>query len=358
MAGSHPLLRDTYHKPLALSTPDEVYTPQKTRPEHGAHPLQPAASQGPAALDLTAQEVIGGTETPNPLATKPRTDPHRRTRDDPPAACSHSNFTELHWRWLSSDGRVAPWYCDRWDCPVCAESKASKWAEIITVASPQRHLVLTRMGPDPQLARAQLRNIVKAARRGQFNGKGSRSTTQSFEYFCSMETHSCGFVHAHILQRGDSLPKARLSAALPAYGVGSICWIRSMSDAERPAAVNRYVARHLVGFEHHDQMKAGRRIRYSRNFWGGCSTAEVAAALWPRVPDATSWSLVGPPRRDPDPDLTAVRRAEHRDAARSQRLDQLLYAAIINGATEEELTRRRLIRTPPLELEEPDECDP
>jgi hypothetical protein len=152
------------------------------------------------------------------------------------------------------------------------------------------------MGPDPQLARAQLRNIVKAARRGQFNGKGSRSTTQSFEYFCSMETHSCGFVHAHILQRGDSLPKARLSAALPAYGVGSICWIRSMSDAERPAAVNRYVARHLVGFEHHDQMKAGRRIRYSRNFWGGCSTAEVAAALWPRVPDPATWTLEGPLR--------------------------------------------------------------
>jgi hypothetical protein len=114
------------------------------------------------------------------------------------------------------------------------------------------------------------------------------------EYFLALETHACGFVHAHILQRGDSIPKRRLSAALPNYGAGSICWIRSISAAARPGAVARYVARHLVGHEHADQMKRGRRVRYSRNFWAGCTVAQVAAALWPHEPDPTTWQLIGP----------------------------------------------------------------
>jgi hypothetical protein len=152
------------------------------------------------------------------------------------------------------------------------------------------------MGPDPDLARSQLRNIIKAIRRGQFNGQGSRHTKQECEYFCALETHSCGFVHAHLLQRGNSIPKRYLSSALPAYGIGRICWIRSISSADRPAAVARYVSRHLVGWEHADQVKQGRRIRYSRNFWGGCTTAQVAAALWPRSPDPATWTLEGPLR--------------------------------------------------------------
>ena len=240
----------------------------------------------PAALDSNGQELNGGTG-PRPLAS-------RRTLAQPPAACSFSPHTSLHWRWLALDGRTAPWYCGRWDCPSCADLLASRWADIITVAAPQRHIVLTRLGPAPQLARSQLRNIVKAARRGQFNGTGSRSSHQPFEYFASMETHACGYVHAHLLQRGASIPKRRLSAALPAYGAGAVCWLRSISEAHRPAAVARYVARHLIGTQHADQIKQGRRIRYSRNFWGGCTTAQVAAALWPRDPDPVPWTLIGP----------------------------------------------------------------
>jgi len=264
-----------------------------------AAPTTAVAVARPAALDLNGrQEVIGGTK---PLAARGAEHPTRRsqpaarrTRPKPPPNCSHSDSPEMHWLWASSDGRSAPWYCERWDCPACAPAKASKWAEIITVASPQRHLVLTHLGPDPGVARSQLRNIIKAIRRGQFNGQGSRHTKQECEYFCALETHSCGFVHAHLLQRGNSIPKRSLSAALPAYGVGRICWLRSISNAERPAAVAHYVAKHLVGFEHHDQMKTGRRIRYSRNFWGGCTTAQVAAALWPRSPDPATWTLEGP----------------------------------------------------------------
>jgi hypothetical protein len=227
---------------------------------------------------------------PPPLAS-------RTTRSAPPPSCSYAPDASLHWRWRASDGRVAPWYCDRWDCPACAHHKASRWADIITVASPQRHIVLTRLGPEPGVARSQLRSIIKAARRGQFNGHGHRTSTQEFEFFLALESHACGFVHAHILHRGRSIPKRRLSAALPAYGAGSICWLRSISEAERPQAVAHYVAAHLVGHVHADQMKQGRRVRYSRNFWGGCTVAEVRAALWPRDPDDTAtWRLEGPGR--------------------------------------------------------------
>jgi hypothetical protein len=61
--------------------------------------------------------------------------------------------------------------------------------------------------------------------------------------------------------------------------------------------VAHYVARHLVGHVHADQMKSGRRVRYSRNFWSGCTVAQVAAALWPRDPnDTATWTLEGPGR--------------------------------------------------------------
>jgi hypothetical protein len=102
---------------------------------------------------------------------------------------------------------------------------------------------------------------------------------------------------------------------LPAYGVGSICWIRSISEAERPAAVARYVARHLVGHEHADQMKLGRRVRYSRHFWGGCTTAQVAAALWPKAPSTEHWWLIGAPAWSP-----SRAQADREDAALSARL--------------------------------------
>lgn len=168
------------------------------------------------------------------------------------------------------------------------------WADIIAVASPQRHIVFTGLGPEPNCARSQLQNIIKAIRRGQAHGLGARAQTVEFEYFAALESHSSGRVHAHLLQRGRSIPKWRLSSMLPAYGAGAVCWVKSISEAQRPGAVARYVARHLVGHQHADQIKQGRRVRYSRNFWGGCTTAEVAAALWPRAASTATWSLVGP----------------------------------------------------------------
>jgi len=271
---------------------------------------------GPAALDLNGQDANGGTKPSRPLAS-------RTTRALPPDPCSHSPIDAAHWYYQCSDGTRRPWYCERWDCPDCAELKASRWADIITVASPQRHIVITRLGPDPQEARGQLRNIVKAVRRGQAHGSGSRLNRVPFEYFAALETHSCGFIHAHLLQRGHSIPKPAFSAMLPQYGAGSICWLRSISSAERPGAVSRYVARHLIGRAHYDQAKIGRRIRYSRNFWNGCTAAQVASALWPRQPDARTWKLVGPSRR-----ISAAAFAAYRElaaeSAHRHRLEMML----------------------------------
>jgi hypothetical protein len=258
----------------------------------------------PGRLDSNGQEANAGTEPLSPLAS-------RTTRRAPPPPCSYAPDASLHWRWRASDGRTAPWYCDRWDCPSCAPQKASRWADIIALASPQRHIVLTRLGPAPDLARSQLQNIIKALRRGQAIGAGRRLSHVEFEYFAALETHACGYVHAHLLQRGRSVPKRQLSRMLPGYGAGSICWIRSISEAQRPAAVARYVARHLVGHEHADQIKAGRRVRYSRRFWGGCTVAQVAAALWPRLPDAATWVLEGP-GRVMDPEMGALNRPAFR----------------------------------------------
>ncbi|MCJ7831250.1 MAG: hypothetical protein MUP86_01840, partial [Dehalococcoidia bacterium] len=82
---------------------------------------------------------------------------------------------------------------------------------------------------------------------------------------------------------------------MPAYGAGPICWTRSIATAHRPQAVARYVARHLVGHHHADQMKQGRRVRYSRGFWGR-PVSEVAAELRSHHPDPDPaiWKLIKP----------------------------------------------------------------
>ena len=259
----------------------------------------------------------------------------------PPYPCGAWHFRN------PQTGEIAPYRCGAWHCPDCAARLADRWAAVINYAAPQRHIVITALDLDPAAARGCLRNIVKAIRRGQAHGSGSRKEHIDFRYFAAFETNRAGTqIHAHLLQHGDSIPQRRLSQMLPAYGAGSICWLKSFAAAARPIAVARYVARHLVGYHHADQVKAGRRVRYSRDFFRGQTTAEIRSILWPpEDPDAT-WELVRPGL-----ELEALRRAEDRAHVRSIRTDEILAAAVRAGATEADLTRRRLIRPyiPPLE---------
>lgn len=282
--------------------------PSSSRLPGPAEPTSPS----PCAAPLPHPPAISPTPPPTPPAGG-LTQTHPTTAVPPPAAApsldgriSTNGGTGRRktlpsrpypcglWYYRSEHGEVAPYYCLRWHCPTCAPKLADRWAALILEAHPERHIVITDLGPDPARARASLRNIVKAIRRGQAHGRGGRSNTIACEYFAALETNSSGSIHAHLLQHGNSIPQRGLSEMLPAYGAGPICWTRSIATAARPLAVARYVARHLVGHHHADQVKQGRRVRYSRGFWGRPISQVTADLRSAPLDDPTTWILIKP----------------------------------------------------------------
>jgi hypothetical protein len=124
-----------------------------------------------------------------------------------------------------------------------------------------------------------------------------------------------------------------------------VCWVRSIQARHSAQACARYAAQHLVGAVHSDQVKRGRRIRYSRNFWDGRTTAQVAAELWPRDPNPQTWTLIGPLSPDQRRLRALARQLEalDRSAAYAQRR---LLRALRAGLSEQQLERAGLVGPP------------
>jgi len=254
----------------------------------------------PAAAPAAVPSLDGRIRTTEAVTPAPPTLSAHPTWPEPPPPCGR-------WEWLCTDtGEVRPFRCHRWNCPTCAPLLADRWSRIIAEAHPQRHVVLTALGPDPVTARTRLRNITKALRRGEAHGFPRRP--RSWQYFCALEGREAPGFHAHLLQSGDSVPQRSLSDLAARYGAGRVAWIKSLQgDHLRRARL--YVAKHLIGRVHPNQLKPGRRIRYSRAFWGAESAPQVALRLFP--PSPFSWVL-----RDPD----RARRDADREALHQQRL--------------------------------------
>ena len=315
------------------------YLSHRTHPARGGpvHPLPGDSDNfGRRPPSLDGLKALSEAQPSKPI---------RACRALPPPNCSHHPDAIARWYFRSDQGEVRPWFCDRWDCPDCAPAVAARWGAIIAEAHPQRHVVLTDLGPDPALARSRLRNIVKAIRRGQAHASGHRANAIECEYFAALETNRSGSVHAHLLHRGQSIPQRRLSRLLPAYGAGPVCWLRSIQARQSAQACAHYAAQHLVGAVHSDQVKQGRRIRYSRNFWAGRTTAQVAAQLWPRHPNPETWTLVGPLSADQRRLRALAHELEAIDRSAAY-ADRRLARALAAGLSEEHLSRAGLVGPP------------
>jgi len=190
-------------------------------------------------------------------------------------------------------GEIIPFRCKRWTCPYCAPRLVSRWAKIIDKAPIERHVVFTALGQDSATARARLRNINKAIRRGEASDRSGRRSPSVFEYFCALEGREAPGYHAHLLSWGDYLPQRSLSRLLQRYRAGRVTWVGRLDPNDHARDVLDYVIRHLVGRVHPDQPKVGRRVRYSRNFWRGSTVAEISADLWPQDP-ADRWEIIHP----------------------------------------------------------------
>jgi len=236
--------------------------------------------------------VTEATRAPDRAAEILLQPPPHTDAEAPPQWWELEGWTTPHpcynWHWHNDDGRRSPFRCRSWKCPRCAWSKARTWLELLDYAPIERHIVITRLDPDPKAAHARTKNIVKAIRRGEaveLTPHGRRRP-RAFEYLATMERHSRAGIHTHMLQHGDYCHQPLLSQMLQRYGAGRIVWIESIAGDTR--ALARYVTRHLIAWEHPYQPKAGRRLTYSRRFWGAGSPVDLRSALYPTEP---GWHL-------------------------------------------------------------------
>jgi len=209
----------------------------------------------------------------------------RNAHNQPPYPCGI-------WRWLNPEtGEIRPYNCGSWRCPKCSPRAIDRWARIIGEAPVQRHVVLTALGDNPELARRRFHHITQGIRRGELGGFPRRPWLH--EWFGALEGHQKGGYHVHLLQWGHYLPQRHLSRLSASYGAGRVVWCRAYDPRPTEGDLRRYVVRHLVGTVHPKQHKPGRRVRYSRNFWEGRSVRQVADELWP--PDQSGpWVLEKP----------------------------------------------------------------
>lgn len=195
------------------------------------------------------------------------------------------------WLWRNlATGELKPFLCGSWKCPTCAPRTRALWVKLLELARPQRHVVFTR-APRQRPLTAALADITKAIRRGEAAHKrNGRRAPVAWDYFATAERHKKAGVHLHLLQRGDFVSQPKLSALLGRYGWGTVTWLSAIDPPRTHKALSRYVTKHLLAANHPHQPKVGRRIRYSRGFWSGETTAHLRSLLFPTDP-ADQWVL-------------------------------------------------------------------
>lgn len=272
------------------------------------------------------------------------------------------------WRNQTTDD-IMLYRCRKWSCPDCSTVLADRWAKMIAFAPVQRHIVLTNLGHTNAEATARLQNIIKAARRGEALPlrPGQRRHPVPFEYFSTLEGGELGRrsashfpqlrstprrphprnagIHAHLLQHGRSLPQRQLSALAARHGAGAVTWIRAVDPADIADHVVSYVVDHLVGVEHPLQKKRGRRLRYSRHFWGDLSRIDVQDLLWPPSDSPGKWDLVRPDVLHRDVELAEYHLEKgdtfrrHRKSLEDRAEEQRILSIMRHGGSIEQLQR-------------------
>lgn len=159
-------------------------------------------------------------------------------------------------------GEVIPLSCGRYSCLHCGPRRVAVWRDLVEYAKPERFVTLSSMAPTLVEASNVLTRVVRRLRRNGYE----------LEYLATFEQHKNGRFHAHLLQRGDFIPRPFLSDCLRTATHGH-SFITHIARAKPDTAgyVTKYVTKSLMGSaigRKDDGTKARpNRIRYSRGFF-------------------------------------------------------------------------------------------
>ncbi len=170
--------------------------------------------------------------------------------------------------------QIIPMYCHRWSCPRCRKYKSGKWRKIAIVGKPQRFMTLT-LKADPSVAPRKM--ALKAKKAFTLLVMILRKDYGEFEYMLVWELTKAGTPHMHILQRGDFIPKGRLSKEWCAL-TGS--YIVDIKQIKNDGHVARYITKYM-----------GKSMGETNNTLDGLRIVQKSQGFLPDFPDGEDLEL-------------------------------------------------------------------
>jgi hypothetical protein len=149
--------------------------------------------------------------------------------------------------------------CGLWSCLYCGPRKVDQWRELIALAEPTLHLVLSKAGSTIEEAARSLTTFMQSLRRGS-KGRGPSRVgvrpTYPVEYFGVLERHKNfeenGF-HWHLLLKGvDEIPYKEVIQPLwhsARHGKAENGWIRRIDNTRAIGYVTKYLTKDITRFE-------------------------------------------------------------------------------------------------------------
>lgn len=125
-------------------------------------------------------------------------------------------------KWLVSEssGEMFRSGCRRNKCGYCVQQNARRRSLAISLAEPQRAVLLTGLGPDWQTRRARIKRL---------KWEIEDATGKDLEWVYSVEPNPAGTgFHGHFWQRGDFIPQKILSAKAERVGMAPFARINKV----------------------------------------------------------------------------------------------------------------------------------
>src|ERR1051326_2258511 len=151
-------------------------------------------------------------------------------------------------------GETIPARCGSWDCPYCGPRKVDMWRQLIKLAEPLLHVVLTKVGKTLEEASRTLTTVLQYLRQGSpGRGKDHEGGSPAFpiRVLSVLEEHQDfeqnGF-HWHLLVKGvDFLPNEVVSDALRSATKGRsyITKVRRIHNQKAIGYVTKYLMKQI-----------------------------------------------------------------------------------------------------------------
>jgi hypothetical protein len=151
-------------------------------------------------------------------------------------------------------GETIPARCGSWTCPYCGPRKVDMWRQLIKLAEPGLHVVLTKVGKTLEEASRTLTTVLQYLRRGSAGrGKDHEGARPAYpiQVLSVLEEHQDfeknGF-HWHLLVKGvDFLPNEVVSEALRSATKGRsyITKVRRIHNQKAIGYVTKYLMKQI-----------------------------------------------------------------------------------------------------------------